>query len=127
VLVLLKLVIVVGCGQPGAPKTAGASGQVTLQGQPVTTGQIYFVAAEKGFSANGSLGADGKYEISSNLPPANYKVFFTPPRAANAPMPGKPSVETKVFELPSQYLNETTSGMSAEVKAGDNTIDFRLN
>jgi hypothetical protein len=51
---------------------------------------------------------------------------LTPPRVTEAPMPGKVPGELKAFELPSKYLNETTSGMSAEVKPGDNIIDFRL-
>ena len=115
-----------GCGPSGPPPTAKATGKVTHKDKPVTEGEIYFVAAEKGYSANVSLGADGKYQISTGLPPANYKVFVSRPRITKPPMPGEAPPEVKDFPVPDKYQSETTSGLTAEVKAGDNTFDFKV-
>jgi hypothetical protein len=114
-----------GCGgSSGPPPTAKATGQVTHKSKPVTEGEIYFVAAEKGYSANATLGADGKYQITSGLPPAKYKVFISRPRITKPPMAGEAPPEVKEFLVPNKYQSETTSGLTAEVKAGDNTFDF---
>ena len=126
-LFLLGVVLVTGCGSSGPPRSAKAAGQVTFNSQPVAEGEIYFVAAEKGYSAKSSLDAQGKYQVAAGLPPASYKVFITPPRITTPPMPGQAPPETKAFVVPDKYQTETTSGLTADVKAGDNKFDFPLN
>ena len=126
VVLLIGMTFVAGCGTAGPPPTAKASGQVTLKGEPVPECEIYFVAAEKGFSANASLDAEGKYKITANLPPATYKVYFAGPKMTKPPKPGEPPLETKPIAVPSKYLAESTSGLSKEVKTGDNVFDFKL-
>ena len=124
---LLVLSQIVGCGgSSGPPPSAKASGQVTLKGKPLTEGEIYFVAAEKGYSANTTLNAEGKYQITSSLPPASYKIYFAAPRIVKPPMPGKPAPKASSFNLPAKYLSESTSGQVAQVKAGENKFDFAL-
>ena len=123
---LLGGVLIVGCGPSGPPPSAKAKGVVTHEDKPVTEGEIYFVAAEKGWSANASLNAEGKYEITSGIPPATYKVFITPPRITKPPMLGEAPPEAKSSGIPAKYQSETTSGLTAQVKAGDNTFDFKL-
>ncbi|MBS0203449.1 MAG: hypothetical protein JSS49_11155 [Planctomycetes bacterium] len=123
----LTLGLVIGCGSSGPPKTAKASGQVKLKGEPVTEGEIYFIAAEKGYSASSTLDSEGKFQITASLPPATYKVYFAGPKVTKPPMPGEPPPETKPFVVPNQYLSEATSGLSWEIKAGDNSaINFDL-
>ncbi len=118
---------IVGCGTPGPPPTAQVKGKVTLKGEPVKVGQIYFVAPEKGFSANTALSATGEYSISSDLPPASYKVFITPPRIEKPPKPGEQAPSTSAdFKIPDRYQTETMSGLTAEIVAGPNTMDFPL-
>ena len=117
---------VIGCGPSGPPPTAKVSGQVKLQGAPVTEGEIYFIAAEKGYSASSPLDAEGKYKISAALPPAMYKIYFAGPKMTKPPMPGEAPPETKPFVVPNQYLSESTSGLSKEIKAGENTFDVDL-
>lgn len=127
VLPVLVLIQLIGCGgKGGPPPTAKASGQVTLKGKPVTEGEIYFVAAEKGYSASTTLNAEGKYQITTGLPPASYKIYFAAPRIVKPPMPGQPPPKTSSFKLPAKYLSESTSGQTAQVKAGDNKFDFSL-
>ena len=117
----------VGCGSSYVPPpTAKASGQVMFQGKPVAAGEIYFVAAEKGYSANATLDSNGHYQISSDLPSASYKVYFAGPKVVEPPRPGYPAPKMDAFPLPSKYLREATSGQSADIKAGDNKLDFKL-
>lgn len=123
----LGMTSIIGCGPSGPPPTAQVKGKVTLKGEPVKVGEIYFVAPEKGFSANASLSASGEYSISSNLPPANYKVFITPPRVVKPPMPGETAPSSSAeFKIPDKYQTETMSGLTAEIVAGANTKDFAL-
>lgn len=126
VCVLLGGLSIIGCGQSGPPPSARLKGVVTHQGQPVTEGEIYFVAAEKGYSGNGSLNAEGKYEITSGVPPASYRVFLTPPRITKPPMLGESPPEAKPTSIDAKYQSESTSGLKAEVKPGENTFDFKL-
>jgi hypothetical protein len=108
------------------PPSAKASGQVVFQGKPVTAGEIYFVAAEKGYSASANLDSNGQYQISSGLPSASYKVYFAGPKVVEPPRPGYPPPKMDAFPLPAKYLREATSGQSANIKAGDNKFDFKL-
>ena len=122
----LTVGFVVGCGSSGPPPTAKASGQVKLKGAPVTEGEIYFIAAEKGYSASSPLDAEGKYKITAALPPATYKIYFAGPKMTKPPMPGEPPPEAKPFVVPNQYLSESTSGLSKEIKVGENSFDVDL-
>lgn len=115
-----------GCGQAGPPASAKAEGTVTHQGKPVSTGEIYFIAADKGFAANASLTTEGKFQISTGLPPAQYRVFLTRPRITKPPMAGEPPPEAVEFPVPDKYQSENTSGLSAEIKPGDNTVNFTV-
>lgn len=124
---LLGIGFVAGCGKSDAPPpTATASGQVTFKGKPVPDAKIFFVAAEKGFSANAPIEADGSYKITSGLPAATYKVYFGGTEIVKPPKPGEPPPKMTPLPLPNKYLRETTSGQLADVKAGDNKFDFKL-
>lgn len=125
-IVMCGLVQLIGCAPAGPPPTASVSGKVTRMGQPVSVGQIWFNAPEKGYSANAPLDAAGKYEITENLPPANYKVYITPPRITTPPKPGVTPEASAGFKLPDKYQTEQMSGLTADVKEGTQTIDFTL-
>ena len=53
-LVVAGLALVMGCGKAGPPPSAKCKGVVTYQGQPLAEAEIYFVSAQKGFSAQSS-------------------------------------------------------------------------
>jgi len=124
--IILGLVQIIGCGPAAPPPTATVSGQVTYKGKPVSVGQIWFNAPEKGYSANAPLNAEGKYEISKDLPPANYKVYLTPPRITTPPKPGEAPPPTEALQVPDRYQTEQMSGLTANVVAGTQKIDFPL-
>lgn len=123
---VVGLTSITGCGSAGAPPTAQVKGKVTLNGEPVAVGSIYFVAPDKGFSTDAALSATGEYTITSNLPPATYKVFITRPRITKPPMPGEAAPPPVDFKVPDKYQTETTSGLTADIVAGENTKDFAL-
>ena len=126
-LCILVLATIPGCGGPsGPPPTAQVTGSVTFGGKPVTTGEIWFVATDKGYSANGPIDSSGKFNITENLPPADYKVFITPPRITKPPMPGDVAPAATPLGIPDRYQVESMSGLTATIKAGPNTKDFPL-
>ncbi len=127
VICVIGVCLAAGCGKSNvSPPTAKASGQVIFKGKPVTAGEIYFVAAEKGYSANATLDSNGNYQISSGLPSASYKVYFAGPKVVEPPRPGYAPPKMEAFPLPPKYLREATSGQSADIKAGENKFDFKL-
>jgi len=84
VFIILGVAIGAGCNPP-LPPMAPVKGTVTLNGQPVTSGQVAFVPADDktgaGLSA-GTIGSDGTYEIhtanQSGAPLGKYKVTVSP-------------------------------------------------
>jgi hypothetical protein len=122
-LFLLGVLFLVGCG--GNPATV--SGKVTLDGQPLTKGDISFYAAGSA-CANGQIDASGNYSLHTGtdegLQPGTYQVAIV---ANDILMPTQPygSPIPKLI-TPPQYSNVTTSGFTAEVKPGKNTFNFEM-
>jgi hypothetical protein len=107
-----------GCGsQPSAGKV---SGQVVYRSMPVTEGMITFHAKARGLAAEAKLDAEGKFTFAEPLEPGTYAVAVTPP----PPEPGDPAKgPTKVKDypnIPRRVRDVTTSGISREVKEGEN-------
>lgn len=120
------LALVSGCGggKPAGP--AAVSGKVSYRGRPVTSGIVVFVPdPERGGSgdlARGDIQADGSYSLKSGTTPGAvagwHKVTITSVEDVR-PMPRS--------LLPAKYQDPHLSGLSCEVKPGqDNTIHFNL-
>lgn len=128
------------------PEVAPVSGRVTIDGKPVVTGSVQFWP-EAGRPARGSIGADGRYRLSTFstddgalLGPHKVtieatKVHDNGPRIESieeeieyysrkdaAPLT-KPVIERLV---PLRYSKRESSNLTAEVERGDNPIDFDL-
>lgn len=76
-----------GCGS-GHPKTYAVSGQVTVAGKPLTSGEIQLVP-ENGRPASGVIGADGRFrmgtfEENDGVPKGTYKVVVLATEKAGA-------------------------------------------
>jgi hypothetical protein len=108
-----------GCSSKKA-SLAPVSGKVTVDGQPVTSGQVSFFPAEKkedaaktGLAA-GNIESDGTYTISTDgkkgAPLGKYKVSVTP-----SMMPTGDKAPTTPFNQ--QYKNADQSGLTVEVVA----------
>lgn len=95
---------------PPAKADAKVSGKVTFQGKPVAEGEIAFVPADPkaGKTVTASI-KDGSYSVA--LAPGQYAVAVT---------------GSKDMPLPAKYAASDTSGLTAEVKDGANTLDIDL-
>jgi hypothetical protein len=120
------MVSLVGCGGE-APKSS-VSGKVTAGGQPVTNARINFINPKTAAVAAAELDSSGAYKIQEGLPQGSYKVFVVevsaPPKP---PMPGETPAAVPKSNIPDKYKSEGTSGLTAEIKAGENKdVDFKL-
>jgi hypothetical protein len=112
-----------GCGGGDGPRPV--SGTVTLDGQPLPSGEILFEYEDTSKSADGGQIKDGSFTFSAK--PGKAKVTITAMRE----IPGKTVVGAMGEALPSteQYLPakyNTATELTAEVKAGSNRFEFPL-
>lgn len=123
---LLCSLFLAGCwGKPDGPETVTVSGSVTVDGAPLSEGQISF--RPEGGQLSGGAGkiTDGKYSFQA--PYAQMTVEITAFRA----VPGKfvednPGEKTAVMEqyLPAKYNTQTE--LKADVNSKSKTFDFEL-
>jgi hypothetical protein len=124
------VVAIAGCGEKN---WATVNGTVTVNGSPIGPGTIMFEptgsADPRARSGIGNFKEDGKYSIRSaggrdGVPAGQYTVLID----------GKPAessgdehvVASTVTRIPAKYLNPATSGLTATLKEGENTVDFDL-
>ena len=124
--VLLGLAVLVagwvGCGS-GEPPTGSVSGNVTYNGQPVTTGVVTLVNDQAGIGASGELDASGRYRIES-IRTGQYKVAIY--REPPPPGSGPEVFRSWKLNIPEEYQDLESSGLTATVSEGENTADFSL-
>jgi hypothetical protein len=114
-----------GCGSK-AMAAPTLKGRVWYRGAPLPGGMIVFVPDEErghaGDLLKGELAADGAFDFSS--PPLGWY------RVAVAPLPSAsvstPSPASPYPGVPARYRNPNLSGLRAEIKPGENTVDFEL-
>ena len=132
-----------GCGS--GLELAPVSGRVTMNGQPVTQGEITFVPHD-GPPAMGTISADGTFQLttleagdgavlgqhqvtimatkvgSGSLAPTSFEQELQGAQAGGKMLiPG-----TVTWLVPEKYSRLQTSDLTAEVKSGTNAIDFDL-
>lgn len=120
----LALVVLLGLGcvqQPYEGRTAVVTGKVSLNDVPVSVGNILFMM-EDGHAATAALGTDGTY--SSQCRPGQYKVAVTPPELID-PLASAGNAASRVV-IPTRYQDLGSSGLSVELKEGDNRFDIRM-
>lgn len=131
---VLMLPLAAGCGNAdgvGPMMLHPVKGAVLLaDGKPLTTGRVAFVLPEKAIEFSGDLQSDGSYQLGSTerqgAVEGTYKVRIDPEPIKGASAKGRPS-RKGTLPFPEKYADETTSGLTATVKAGDNTIEpFKL-
>jgi hypothetical protein len=118
-LVVLAVPLFVSCGR--SFPMAEVSGRVTYKGRPLPEGTIMFVP-QTGFAAAGTIGPDGTYRLVSGKPGdgaviGRHKVAVIPPYQPQS---------RDYPKFPLKYQDAETSGLVAEVKEGQNTLDFAL-
>lgn len=124
--VLVGALSLVGCGGNDGPKLAPVTGLVTLNGNPLTVGTVYLIPdaskGTKGPLSLGKLDEKGRFELKSAGERAGavvgfHKVRIEVPNAQNSEGPVPASAPT--VDL-SRYNDPETSGLTIEVKEGDN-------
>ncbi len=132
------LALLCGCSDSGLTPVRGT---VTFEGEPLPTGSVRFFPAEGGRPSIGQIQPDGTYELSTTEPgdgakPGQYKVAIESVESTQAgPAPTSLEQEMEMggtgntsvtYLLPQEYSSHQSSGLTATVEAGDNTIDFKL-
>jgi hypothetical protein len=127
-LVITLALALTGCG--GA-YDATVNGVVTLNGQPLTRGNVAFIANDKA-PAYARIDSSGEYEVYTGrevgLPSGSYTVTVVSrePAAVERSELGGPPPPGKSL-TPAWYANPSTSGLSYTVESGDNEINIELN
>jgi len=122
---MAMFVATLGCAKQTEERSAVVTGKVTLGGAPLEAGGVLFMT-EDGHAASEKIAADGNYTVKCR--PDRYKVAVTPPPPPDplgspaGAAPPQPSARP----IPKKYQDLGSSGLSVEVKAGDNKFDIAL-
>jgi hypothetical protein len=126
---LLLLGIVGGCSQNDSLATV--EGIVRLEGQPLRTGTVRFVPTA-GRAATGQIQSDGTFKLgtfgeSDGAVTGIHKVAIIAYETAGD---GRPAYEAGAQAnkplVPQRYMAVGTSGLTFEVKPGENRAEFDL-
>jgi len=149
-LVAVMAIVAAGCGsqaRKGADPVYPVSGVITYGGKPVAGADVTFFCAEKNRSAFGKTNDKGEYklttftandgavagqhvvtvmklETSAESAPAaaTESKAYVPPALGESTEPKPPK-----SELPEQYANQATSGLTATIKSdGPNQVNLDL-
>ncbi len=126
----LLMLLLMGCGGESKPSTVPVTGLVTLNGEPVAEASVTFYPQE-GRSASGVTDSSGiftltTFEAGDGAIAGKHRVSIG--KQSNVPAGNTPEELAKIKEeIPSKYNNAETSGLTADVVAGqDAPIDFNL-
>lgn len=121
---LLGATLAMGCGGPSG--LAPVHGTVSLNGKPLTEGFVVVTPAE-GKTAMGTIQPDGAFVMGTNsssdgVAIGTHPVTVLPPTATEG---APPSATTRM--LPNRYSIAATSGVTVDVKPGeDNELVIEL-
>ena len=134
---LAMLAVLPACSK--AIKTEGVTGVVTYNGEPLADATVKFIPTDAtGSQSYGKTNEKGEYKLQTLLgaadagtTPGEYKVTvdcITTVETGNMIQEnGEEKPETVAESLiPAKYNNAETSGLTATVAPGDNTINFDL-
>jgi hypothetical protein len=128
--VLAVLAAATGCTRSDNPQTYPVAGKVTYRGQPVTSGMVMLTPEESGHAATGSLEKDGSFKLTTfqkddGAVPGRYQVAVQAFPAEGAGLPGA-EFAGKAPPIPQKYFSPGSSGLTVEIKAGENQLDLAL-
>ena len=134
---LSMLAVLPACSK--AIKTEGVTGVITYNGEPLANATVKFIPTDAtGSQSYGKTNEKGEYKLQTLLgaadagtTPGEYKVTVdcieTVETGNMIEENGEEKPETVAESLiPAKYNNAETSGLTATVAPGDNTINFDL-
>ncbi len=133
---VVALALLVGCS--GQPKHAEVKGTVTLDGKPLATGTITFemkgARPATATIVNGEIIDVMTYAPGDGVAIGDHRVAVAAnelPVSAVVPNPGEGKLPKGDYMsgkslIPAAYNNPETSGLTATIKPGENTIELKL-
>jgi hypothetical protein len=133
----LAILLALGCGRgDGVNRGGKLTGKVTIDGKPVSAGEVIITGTDGKHSMSGRIRTDGTYTVIDpplgpcklavvtstfkDVPPPSKKkgpVDFTDPKTGEWPI---------YVPTPARYEKAETSGLTVEVQGGDQTHDIPL-
>jgi hypothetical protein len=110
--------VLFGCSASDAPKTAPVSGTVTMQGKPLAGAGVTFFPTGKGPMATGNTNENGEFTLMTNRPGDGAPVGGHRVAIGNAEEGRRKSGPN----IPERYGKPDSSGLTAEVKAGQKNV-----
>lgn len=129
-LVVAFAVVASGCSGGDSTPKGKVQGKVTLKGGSLPAGaSIAFSGGTGGGSA--AIDATGTYKLNEGIPVGSYRVSIVPPTTSQSPEEAmKAAMAGKAADpsggIPAKYLDPAQSGLTFDVKAGNNDANFDL-
>lgn len=116
---VIPLLLVAGCGDKG-PLRHKVTGTVSLDGQPVETGQVLFIPADGQGPSDACPIVAGKFE--GEVAPGSKRVEITASKQVPPKEPG--GMPDSISLIPPKYNSQST--LTAEIKDGQEPLTFDL-
>ncbi len=119
--VMLLVCTASGCGD-GRPRRVPVSGQVVIDGQPLTTGAVRFYPSD-GRPATGEIDANGRfslftYEPGDGCPPGTHRVAVFSSEEVNS--------TTRHWYTPKKYASANTSDLTQTIDGPTDSVLIEL-
>lgn len=129
VVCLFLVALLSGCSGGGEFPTSPVKGKVTYKGKALPTGTVMFVP-DSGPPAYGNIDKEGNYTLGTygekdGAVMGKHKVSITALEEMGDVLPEARS-GTPPSLIPDKYSNIDNSGLTFEVKSGDNEANFEL-
>jgi hypothetical protein len=125
VVAILVTVVLAGCSSKPAGGTV--KGKVTLDGQPLATGQILFVAVDQGVPSAEATVTAGQFEAL--VPPGEKRVEVRAPKVTGKKKmydtPDSPTVDTVVELLPAKYNVNSELKLTVDGSVQEQNFDLQ--
>ncbi len=132
---ILVLLLPILAAQSGCRRSRGydvghVEGIVTSGGKPLTFGVVSIFSPDSGWGASQSLGNDGRFQLGE-VRVGKYYICVAPPvvepdSIANKEVEPLPDKRTLDKLIPLKYRKESTSPLTADIKAGPNFLEVIL-
>jgi hypothetical protein len=127
--------LLAGCSD--RPKLGKVKGTVTLDGKPLAKGSITFESPDArpatGTIVNGEIVDVSTYDPQDGVPVGQHKVAISATEDAASGVTANPGDARQTTDymvgkslIPASYNDPDSSGLTADIKSGENTVEFKL-